>query len=1087
MYNACLIFCHIHCREQQLAVLSFQTQNQNLYLQSYGLHRRNSRGDGNCLFRSVSVGLIGNEDLYTELRQTAVTYMRQNIEEFRPFFDENSINLELDNLEKDGTYAGQESIIALSRAIGINIYVTYGGHPQDNRVFTMEHTSPGTGLPGETLHAHIIYSSMGGGHYDAAVDYVPSAAEIQTDFQSNSILNDKPLKPLTSKFKETTFSKLTNTFPQTKELQNPQSSFLPSSLTCKFCDKTLSSKSSLKRHCIRYHKDQTHVETKDRKLIINCLVSICNIKFRTIKDLVYHLNKDHEANIKQSFHEFGNFKEFSKWKETEEINNNIYFKKARSETNTKKGRKIQFVCNRNGFQKIIENRKRKPNLKGSCKINTVCPARMYVTDYPHKVTVDYIQTHTHSVAFDQTKYLPMPKSIRNEISQKLSLGIPVNTILNDIRQNVGNLQSRENEEIKYYQFVNRKNIMDMKRKITDNIFKKHEDDATSTMLWVQYLQALTNSPVLLYKKQHQVIPSLPLASEDFILILMTYEQANVYEKFSERIVCVDSTHKTNIYDFKLISLLVIDEFHKGYPVAFCLSNKEDTTVLTLLFTCVKERCPMAIVKKLMSDDDVSGINGVRTVYGHNVQHYLCTWHVHQAWRRKLASVSNQIHKLEIYFFLNCLLNAKSTAEFEKFYEKFSTKYHTLEPNFMKYFDDVYMSNGVHQKWALHCREQDLRTEITTNMYLESFHNKLKTIFMDRKQNKRIDKLIYILLEMEKDYYLNRLKNIKYGGIETPSPTERHESSRTISDDFIHVVNENTFTIQSSTNGDIFYTVAKVNDKCTLQTCFQKCNTPPCKNLCAHIYTCSCPDENLICKHIHKVHSLSYVEHENDCDADIELFHTSEYNQESENIRHEHLLQRFQAGLQTLQNQVKDPKLNNECLESIVRKIEDLTLSTQAHIDNINSETLRMEEAFQVSSTKKLDKQPTFKRTSKVRRKGKSVLRKPTEEEKKNLMTNDSSISTMDPETTAQAPSVAPYNLVRMQPSTLFSGDEMHVTRDPTERNSSSFVRSNGSIAIPSHLLAPPSLQNINLKVILSNGKQMHIKTSRNNEETDDIP
>ena len=67
-------------------------------------------------------------------------------------------------------------------------------------------------MPGETLHTYIIYSSMDGGHYDAAIYHVPSAAEIPTDFLSDSILNDKPLKPVTSQFKETTFFKINKYF-----------------------------------------------------------------------------------------------------------------------------------------------------------------------------------------------------------------------------------------------------------------------------------------------------------------------------------------------------------------------------------------------------------------------------------------------------------------------------------------------------------------------------------------------------------------------------------------------------------------------------------------------------------------------------------------------------------------------------------------------------------------------------------------------------------------------------------------------------------------------------------------------------------
>ena len=45
---------------------------------------------------------------------------------------------------------------------------------------------------------------------------------------------------------------------------------------------------------------------------------------------------------------------------------------------------------------------------------------------------------------------------------------------------------------------------------------------------------------------------------------MTEFQAQLFEEFGSKVVCVDSTHKTNEYKFKLITLLVVDECHKGY-------------------------------------------------------------------------------------------------------------------------------------------------------------------------------------------------------------------------------------------------------------------------------------------------------------------------------------------------------------------------------------------------------------------------------------------------------------------------------------------------------------------------------------------
>ena len=38
---------------------------------------------------------------------------------------------------------------------------------------------------------------------------------------------------------------------------------------------------------------------------------------------------------------------------------------------------------------------------------------------------------------------------------------------------------------------------------------------------------------------------------------------------------MDATHGTNIYRFYLITLLVVDDFGKELPVAWCISNSEE--------------------------------------------------------------------------------------------------------------------------------------------------------------------------------------------------------------------------------------------------------------------------------------------------------------------------------------------------------------------------------------------------------------------------------------------------------------------------------------------------------------------------------
>ena len=81
------------------------------------------------------------------------------------------------------------------------------------------------------------------------------------------------------------------------------------------------------------------------------------------------------------------------------------------------------------------------------------------------------------------------------------------------------------------------------------------------------LKQETPSPILYYKQQGTDDPNLPvLATDTFLLVIMTSFQKSLFEAFSSRIVCLDSTHKTNQYRFKLLTVLVPDEYRNGKTV-----------------------------------------------------------------------------------------------------------------------------------------------------------------------------------------------------------------------------------------------------------------------------------------------------------------------------------------------------------------------------------------------------------------------------------------------------------------------------------------------------------------------------------------
>ena len=53
-----------------------------------------------------------------------------------------------------------------------------------------------------------------------------------------------------------------------------------------------------------------------------------------------------------------------------------------------------------------------------------------------QLQVYYVSTHNHQLTLENTKFQPMPQSIRTGIKARLSLGVPVQEIYKDLRVTV---------------------------------------------------------------------------------------------------------------------------------------------------------------------------------------------------------------------------------------------------------------------------------------------------------------------------------------------------------------------------------------------------------------------------------------------------------------------------------------------------------------------------------------------------------------------------------------------------------------------------------------------------------------------------
>ena len=234
---------------------------------------------------------------------------------------------------------------------------------------------------------------------------------------------------------------------------------------------------------------------------------------------------------------------------------------------------------------------------------------------------------------------------------------------------------------------------------------------------------------------------------------------------------------------------------------------------------------------------------------------LCTWHVDCAWRGHLLSLKDQELSQTVYHNLRVLLEETNEKKFEHLLKE-TQKQLSRSPStsqFYDYFNTYYIPRK--SQWAACYRKG---SQQNTNMYVEAFHRLLKHIYMKGTCNKRVDKCVHVLIELERDKAFERLIKLEKGKVTGRLSVihKRHLESQKLSSSLISTVNDNTWLVQSSTVKDKHYIVEKEQDECEAN-CGLKCQDC---NVCVHMtYCCNYNDaliHHTICKHIHLIASTN---------------------------------------------------------------------------------------------------------------------------------------------------------------------------------------------------------------------------------------
>lgn len=627
-------------------------------------------------------------------------------------------------------------------------------------------------------------------------------------------------------------------------------------ILCNSCSKLFGNKRALLRHIKNSHNEDDHNysnPTKNGSRLL-CPIDDCNERFSRYRSLDKHLNLKHSFKVETEYLEFNSVEDFQTWKDEFQQQSLSRYVSDTAPTRLSGDIKKQYLhCHRSFVYKPKGKNIRRLKSTGSNKLGKACPSRMEVTTHnKNKSVVKVTLFKSHCGHALQLEHIFLDKQSKSEIAGKLREGASLNHVLDSIKDD----ESHNRSSNKRLARIDRKDLHNIIRDFNiDYSTKRCQNDALSVKLWVQEMTALGEyCPVLYYKGQNEKDSETLLKIDDFVLILMTDFQAAQLAMFGSDKICVHGTHGTNQYDIQLYTLVTVDEFGEGCPVAYCFSNRSDELIFTLYYRKIKEKIGIISTKVFMSDDAPAFYNAWVSVMGLVEQKLSCTWHVDRNWRTNLNKITGgTVKQALVYKTLRALLRVISVEDFHSSLKTIVKE--LLEDGDTKDFGQYFQSHYAQrpQSWA-YCYWRGLG--ITTNKHLESFHRKLKHIYLEGRKVKSLATTINDVMKFARDSLLMKItKNSDWESRHHIKAS--HRSGESISSDLISVNEEgNEWLVTSITDpSKKYHVVYNIKESCS-ELCL-KCDR--CK-ICIHSYTCSCIDNLIkmnICKHIHACSQFNF--------------------------------------------------------------------------------------------------------------------------------------------------------------------------------------------------------------------------------------
>ena len=164
---------------------------------------------------------------------------------------------------------------------------------------------------------------------------------------------------------------------------------------------------------------------------------------------------------------------------------------------------------------------------------------------------------------------------------------------------------------------------------------------------------------------------------------------------------------------------------------------------------------------LITDDAEQFYTAWTAVFGTKPHKLLCMRHVDRAWRKAIDKITDKEIGALTYYNLRVLMEETDKSKFEELFRKTieQLKSSNTTQDFFAYFMKYYVDRK--QQWAACYR---IKSGINTIMYVESFHRVLKYIYLKGRSNKRVDRLLHVLMKLARDKGFKRLCKLEKGKI-----------------------------------------------------------------------------------------------------------------------------------------------------------------------------------------------------------------------------------------------------------------------------------------------------------------------------------